>query len=186
MTKIILVFLLLNASSALGQDAAQLEAQYKTCSKHYIPAEKCTPEIYAQLKEKDNAPPDPDVAHAVAAIHDYQRGLKNRGSLEVQTAYITDKGDLCLAISGQNSLGGSTVSRVVLTAQGKWKDDTGFLADAFYAGNGPSPGGVDRWPVYCTKPTFGFHSRSFRNPKMVPGTDITDAVNRQLKTEKEQ
>ena len=37
------------------QDAAALEAQYRTCAKHYIPADKCTPEIYRQLKEKDNA-----------------------------------------------------------------------------------------------------------------------------------
>jgi hypothetical protein len=37
------------------QYAAALEAQYRTCAKHYIPADKCTPEIYRQLKEKDNA-----------------------------------------------------------------------------------------------------------------------------------
>ena len=32
--------------TAQAQDAAALEAQYKTCAKHYIPADKCTPEIY--------------------------------------------------------------------------------------------------------------------------------------------
>jgi hypothetical protein len=39
-----------------AEDASALEAQYKTCAKHYIPGDKCTPEIYQQLKDKDNAP----------------------------------------------------------------------------------------------------------------------------------
>ena len=37
------------------QDATALEAQYRMCAKHYIPADKCTPDIYRQLKDKDNA-----------------------------------------------------------------------------------------------------------------------------------
>jgi hypothetical protein len=37
------------------QDAAALEAQYKTCANHYIPADKCTPEIYRQLEDKYGA-----------------------------------------------------------------------------------------------------------------------------------
>jgi len=47
---------------AQAQDVDALEAQYKTCAKHYIPADKCTPEIYQQLKDKDNAPLDPNVS----------------------------------------------------------------------------------------------------------------------------
>ena len=38
-----------------AQDAAALEAQYKTCAKHSIPTDKCTLEIYRQLKDKDEA-----------------------------------------------------------------------------------------------------------------------------------
>src|SRR5207245_1579047 len=38
-----------------AQDATELEEQYKTCAKHSIPSDKCTPEIYQQLKAKDNA-----------------------------------------------------------------------------------------------------------------------------------
>ena len=38
---------------AQAEAAATLEAQYKTCAKRYIPAEKCTPEIYQQLKKKE-------------------------------------------------------------------------------------------------------------------------------------
>jgi hypothetical protein len=64
-------------AKAQGQDATALEEQYKTCAKHYIPADKCTPEIYQQLKEKDNAPPQEsspewrqsrknDLLHAIA------------------------------------------------------------------------------------------------------------------------
>jgi hypothetical protein len=51
-----------------AEDATALEAQYKTCAKHYIPAEKCTPEIYRQLKAKDEAPLDPKAAAALSAI----------------------------------------------------------------------------------------------------------------------
>ncbi len=73
---------------AEGQDATALEAQYKTCAKHYIPAEKCTPEIYRQLKEKDEAPLDSNTAAALRAAKEYQTRLKNPASMQIHTAYV--------------------------------------------------------------------------------------------------
>jgi hypothetical protein len=160
-------------AKAQGQDAAAMEEQYKTCAKHYIPADKCTPEIYKQLKDKDNAPLDPDTASALKAAKVYQRRLKNPASMQVHTAYVTDKGDVCLEISGQNTLGGSTVSRVVYTSKGKWRDEGGF--SGMVAQDDRPSGGVDRWAGYCWK---GFHQ------KLVPGTDVTDKVNQALKEAK--
>ncbi len=153
-----------------AQDAAAMEEQYKTCSKHYIPADKCTPEIYKQLKDKDDAPLDPKTASALSAAKDYRRRLKNPASMQVHTAYVTDTGDVCLEVGGQNTLGGQTVSRVVYTSKGRWLDEGGFLG-ALAQEDRPA-GGVDRWAGYCTK---GFHR------KLVPGTDVTDKVNQGLK-----
>jgi hypothetical protein len=142
-------------AKAQGQDAAAMEEQYKTCAKHYIPADKCTPEIYKQLKDKDNAPLDANTASALKAAKEYQGRLKNPASMQVHTAYVTDKGDVCLEIGGQNTLGGQTVSRVVYTSKGKWW-----------------VGGDDWMPGHCTK---GFRE------KWVSGTDVTDKVNQALK-----
>jgi hypothetical protein len=153
------------------QDATALEAQYKTCAKHYIPAEKCTPEIYQQLKSKDNAPLDPNTAAAVSAAKEYQTKLKNPGSMQVHTAYVTEKGDVCLEIGGQNGMGGQTVSRVVYTSKGRWLDEGGFFGSWDQQNRGT--GGVDRWLGVCQK--GGFH------PKLVPGTDVTEKVNQALK-----
>jgi hypothetical protein len=52
-------------TAAPAQDVTALEAQYKVCAKHYIPAEKCTSEIYQQLKDKENVPPDSPTAAAL-------------------------------------------------------------------------------------------------------------------------
>ncbi len=157
------------------EDATALEARYKTCAKHYIPAEKCTPEVYQQLKERDDAPPDNKTAAALHALKEYRGRLKNPESLQVHTAYITDKGDVCLEVGGQNTLGGMTVSRVVYTSKGRWFDEGG-IAGAMLRENQHNSGGVDRWPGVCTKGTF--------HPKLVPGTDVTDKVNEILKAEK--
>lgn len=137
-----------------GQDATALEEQYKTCAKHYIPAEKCTPEIYKQLKDKDNAPLDPNTASALKAVKEYQKKLKNPESMQVRTAYVTEKGSICLEIGAQNSLGGQTVGRAVYTNAGKWKDS---------------------WDLDNSCLQRGFHR------KPVPGTDVTDKVNQALK-----
>ena len=169
------------ASTALGQqvqedptsapDAVALEAQYKTCAKHYIPSDKCTPEIYHQLKEKDDAPLDPLTASALRAIEYYRTRLKNPESLQVHTAYITKKGDVCLEVGGQNGMGGQTVSRVVYTREGRWLDEGGFGGAMAQQGGG----GVDRWPGVCT--TRSFHA------KLIEGTDVTERVNEALRAE---
>jgi hypothetical protein len=97
-----------------AEDASALEAQYKTCAKHYIPAEKCTPEIYQQLKDKDNAPLDATAAAALKAVKEYQTRAKNPDSVQVRTAYVTDEGAVCLEIGAQNGAGGMSVSRAHL------------------------------------------------------------------------
>src|ERR1019366_7930297 len=115
MTLLVVLFLsaLSFGQATAPQDAPALEAQYKTCAKHYIPADKCTPEIYQQLKDKDNAPLDPATISALKAVKDFQTRLKTAASMQVHTANVTDKGDICLEIGGQNGAGGQTVSRVV-------------------------------------------------------------------------
>jgi hypothetical protein len=92
--------------------------------------------------------------------------------MQIMTAYVTQLGDVCLETSGQNTLGGATVDRVVYTSRGKWMDASGFggaLAQDDY-----HSGGIDRWLGYCIK---GFHR------KFVPGTDVTEKVNQELKKE---
>lgn len=115
--KTLLAVLLLSALSfgqtTTTQDAEALEAQYKTCAKHSIPADKCTPEIYQQLKAKDSAPLDPNTATALKAVKEYQARLKNPASMQAHTAYVTDEGAVCLEIAAQNGAGGMSVSRVV-------------------------------------------------------------------------
>jgi hypothetical protein len=164
-----------------SEDATALEARYKTCAKHYIPAEKCTPEIYQQLKGKDETPPDPKTATALKLIKEYQSHLKNPDSMQVHTAFITDDGAVCLEIAGQNSMGGPSVSRVVYLTdswphrnKNHWLDEGGFGGAAMAHNSGSYT--VDRWGSICTKGTF--------HPKLVPGTDVTDKVNQVLKAEK--
>ena len=154
------------------QDAAALEAQYKTCTKHYSPADKCTPDIYRQLKDTDEAPLDPLTASALQAVKYYETRLKNPASLQVRTAYVTYKGDICLEVGAQNGMGGMTVSKVVYTSKGRWLDEGGF-GGALAQQNS---GGVDRWQDVCTKGIF--------HPKLFSGTDVTEKVNQALKDAK--
>ena len=89
--KTLLAVMLLSALSfgqtTSAQDATELEAQYGTYAKHHIPADKCTAEIYQQLKAKDNAPLDANTAAALKVVKEYQGRLKNPESMQVQTAY---------------------------------------------------------------------------------------------------
>ena len=179
-----LLTVMLFAALSFAQDAAELEAQYGTCAKHHIPAEKCTPEIYRQLKEKDNAPPDPATATALQAIREYQGRLKNPESMQVHTAYLTDRGALCLEIAGQNAMGGLSVSRVVYLTdawkgrggKGKWLDEGGFFgaASADVQSKGGSGYQVDRWPGPCQK------VKAFGQGERLPGIDVTEKVNQAL------
>jgi hypothetical protein len=158
-----------------AEDATALEAQYKMCAKHYIPSEKCTPEIYQQLKNKENIPLDPVTASALRAVKDYQIRLKNPSSMQLHTAYVTDKNDICLEVGAQNGVGGQSVSRVVFTSKGKWKDEGGSSGE-WAAHNGP--GSANRWGYLCTIGVF--------HPKMVPGTDVTEKVNQALQDGRDQ
>ncbi len=185
--KTLLAVLLLSALSfgqtTTTQDADALEAQYSTCEKHHIPADKCTPEIYRQLKAKDNAPLDPNVLAALRVVKEYQATLKSPESMQVRTVYILDSKFLtdkckkcgpddfviCLEIGAQNGAGGTTVSYpAVSTFQGKehWHEGSSF-------------GGVEvsGWNGVCTKPMTPFHP----NPQLFPGTDVTEKVNQALK-----
>ena len=170
--------------AAQAQDASALEAQYKTCAKHYIPADKCTPEIYQQLKAKDDAPLDPTTATALKAVKEYQQKLKNPASMQVHTAYVTNEGAVCLDIAGQNGLGGMSASRVVYLTdawphrgKGKWMDEGGFMGGM--AANNSGTYDVDRWGGYCQKvKAFG------KQGDMQPGTDVTEKVNQALKDAK--
>jgi hypothetical protein len=183
---VLLVTLLLCGLTAQlqAQDASALEAQYKTCAKHYIPAEKCTPEIYQQLKAKDNAPLEPTAAAALKAVKEYQTRLKNPDSMQVRTAYVTDEGAICLEIAAQIGAGGMGVSRVVyFTPEWKgakrlrehWLDESGVGGSASadverMRGSGYD---VNRWDHACIK------SRN-----LLPGKDVTEKVDEALQAAK--
>jgi len=187
MLRVAIVFLAALASSLSSpaqdsvpspQDATALEAQYKTCAKHYIPAEKCTPEIYSQLKAKDEAPLDPKTSEVLRLVKEYQSRLKNPGSMQVHTAYATDEG------AGQNGMGGMSVSRVVYLTdawphrgKGKWMDEGGFGGSLAADHSGSYQ--VDRWPGFCYKvKAFG------KQGDMSPGIDLTEKINQALKGSK--
>jgi len=166
-----------------AQDASALEAQYKTCVKHYIPADKCTPEIYQQLKAKDEAPLDAKTTSALNAVREYRTRLKNPDSMQIHTAYVTDEGAVCLEIAGQNGMGGMSVSRVVYLTQawphrgkGGWMDEGGFAGAAARDVSGSYQ--VDRWRGFCYK------AKMFGQGDMYPGTDVTEKVKDALKDSK--
>jgi hypothetical protein len=168
---IITTAMVLGTTLAFGQapDTAAMEEQYKTCAKHFIPADKCTLDVYEQLEAKDNAPLDPDTALALGAAREYQQRLKNPESMQVHTAYVTQDGRVCLDVGGQNSFGGQTVSRVVYeSAKNKWRDGTGIF-------DTPRPGGgANLWFRYCM-------SGGLLHRRLLPGMDVTDKVNQALK-----
>jgi hypothetical protein len=65
-------------------------------------------------------------ASALNAVKYYQTRLKNPASLQVRTACITNKGDICLEVGGQNGAGGMTVFNIAYTSKGRWLDEGGF------------------------------------------------------------
>ena len=155
----------------------------KSCAKHSIPADKCTPEIFQQLKAKDSVPLDPRTAAALKAAKEYQARLRNPDSMQVRSAYVLDghcRGCgsedylVCLEVGGQNGAGGMTVSRVAVQlnqSKERWYDGTGFLG-------GLNPDKEDNWNGVCTNPKTPFRP----NPALRPGgVDVTDGVNKALK-----
>jgi hypothetical protein len=126
MKKLLLVLLLVPLAFAQEQDATKLEDQYKTCARHSIPAEKCTLEIYRQLKEKDGPTLDAPAREAVAAAMTYRGLLKNPESMQVRSATVVDftiRKDayhvVCLLIGGQNGFGGMTTAGVAYMGRRK-------------------------------------------------------------------
>lgn len=156
-----------------AQDAGALEAQYKTCAKHYIPADKCTPEIYQQLKSKEDAPLDPKVSLALNVLKQYQVSMRNPDSMNVRLAYVTEPNDagqssVCLTISGQNGMGGMSSASVQWIPAGFYnkrrKKDDLVVYD-------------DESSLFCS------NGKAF-HPTRLPGTDITEKVNDALKARK--
>ncbi|WP_047495896.1 hypothetical protein [Terriglobus sp. TAA 43] len=177
----------LNAQTQVSpqpEDATALEAQYKTCYAHYIPAERCSAEVYRQLKVADSHALTPEAAAALKAVKAYRVRLKNTDSLQVQTAYVEkarcrgcgdDDLTVCLQVSAQNGFGGYTPARIaVMYAKGKehWFDEGGVFGSMSEHSNGM----VDRWGGVCSDPPSPFHS----NPKLWPGVDVTEDVNKEL------
>lgn len=138
-------------SSAAVQDAAALESQYKLCANHYIPADKCTPEIYQQL----NAPLDLATAAALKAAKDWAIDTPNPDSLRVGKAYVMSDGQICMIIAVETPDG----------TMGKWEQ-------VVYSNLGESLG--YRWtgcPVGAMKKEQ--HSTTFK--------DVTEQVKQALK-----
>jgi hypothetical protein len=81
--------------------------------------------------------------------------------MQINTAYVTSKGAVCLDVSGQNTLGGQTRDRLVLMPSGHWFDESGFF------------GNKDQWPGTCTA--------VWHKDKLVPGVDVTEKANQALK-----
>lgn len=141
---VLLVTLLCGLTAQLqAQDASALEAQYKTCAKHYIPADKCTPEIYQQLKAKENAPvaqeklyaplPEKVIAAKTVVFINYSGTAKFGDDLYRQIKawnrwqVVTDKtkADLILVLSPSETVpvvisSASAIARLFLTRSATW------------------------------------------------------------------
>jgi hypothetical protein len=174
---VLLLFALSFGQTAATQDAAELEAQYGTCAKHSIPADKCTPEIYRQLQEKDNAAAklDPQTAEVLNAVAAYRDMLKNPDSMQVRSAKIVDftirKGSyhaVCLVIGGQNGFGGVTTRGVAYVIYGH-----GGKTKSLWTEN---ESGFGR-----TYESICFTPHAFSDPAPRPGADVTEKVNQALK-----
>lgn len=174
---VVLVSLVVLEVAGYGQDAAQMEEQYKTCAQHYIPADKCTPAIYAQLKARDNAPLDPGVVLALSGLKLVQDELKNPESMQIRFVYVTEGGHgrihgpvVCMEVGGQNSLGGMTVGLYAYfrTLNKKHPEREKMVLGT---AGGPNLWGKVVWGFPCT-PLFDI--------KLYPGQDITDQVKQAL------
>src|SRR6266700_1255444 len=153
------------ANAPQTQDADALEAQYKTCATHYIPSDKCTPEIYQQLKAKNKpAVLEGPAATAFRVIKEYQPRLKNPASMQLRYAYVTDKGDVCVTLGGQNSMGGTSVQRVGYKANNRipWREEGTLL------------GGDNPFEGVC---------KGIWNGKTSPGVEVTETVNKAFESE---
>jgi len=87
-TFVVLCILASGSTLVKAQDATALEEQYTTCEKHHIPADKCTPEIYAQLNAKDNAPLSPEVKLGLTVARTVLANLLNPLSFQVRRVSV--------------------------------------------------------------------------------------------------
>jgi hypothetical protein len=99
-----------------AQDTTALEEQYITCEKHHIPADKCTPEIYAQLKVKDNAPLSPEVRLGLTVAKTVQARLLNPASFQLRSVSVLPRSSakdggayVCVVYGAQAVAGGIVV-----------------------------------------------------------------------------
>ena len=111
MERLLLTALVGGLPLAFGQDqdATALEEQYKTCSKHYIPAEICTPDIFRQIQGGGTCTAGQQDGGGLSAVRYLQARLKNPESMQARSAHVTRKGHICLSIGAQNGFGGMTV-----------------------------------------------------------------------------
>ena len=126
--------LLFSGVGLKGQDAAALEEQYKTCARHYIPTDKCTPEIYKQLKDKENAPLEHNVAPSLSGVQTKWTRIEKTDALRGTTsARFTMEGKF-LEAPQQSKISSPTF--VVDCDPNKWRDNRhqhGKLLDAYIA-----------------------------------------------------
>lgn len=185
-----------------AQDAETLEDQYKTCAKHYIPADKCTLEIYGQLKAKDNAPLDPNVTLALEAVKMVvsptasnrapdNHGFINPDTVQVRVAYVIEPGTngktgmkqvhrgmsknyptVCLELGGQNPLGGTAVQRYAVWKNTNEKHPEKEHMNSMQLSHSALDGGLSWWPE-CAAGGF--------SGKLAPGADVTEQVQKVLK-----
>jgi len=100
------------SSRVKAQDAAALEEQYTTCEKHHIPADKCTPAVYAQLKAKDSAPLSPEVSLGLAVAKTVRAQLLNPASFQVRrisvlpSRFAKDGGAYVCVVYGAQAVAG--------------------------------------------------------------------------------
>ena len=98
-----------------AQDATALEEQYTTCEKHHIPADKCTPEVYAQLNAKDNAPLSPEVKLGLTVARTVLAHLLNPPSFQVRRVSVLpgnltkDRGAYVCVVYGAQAVAGGIV-----------------------------------------------------------------------------
>jgi hypothetical protein len=120
---VVLVGFVVLAVAGYGQRAAQLEEPYRTCAQHYIPAEKCTIEVWAPLVQAawiaaGNAPVDSRVVWALLGVQAVQVYLKNPASIQIRNVFVREVSEkssladgpiVCFEVSAQNSLGGMDI-----------------------------------------------------------------------------
>ena len=127
-------------------DAAALEAQYKTCAKHSIPADKCTLEIYHQLRDKDEAqyvapyakpapPADADVNLAVRGITMMRDSVLDPTSFTVLQVLVSPKSGGCVHYVASNTFGGRVQQWGIYGLDKKGRLSVSLLSTVLYTQN---------------------------------------------------